>query len=370
MTTPAPAATPAATPEPTPPATPPAATEPVDFLTAEIDDPVFKTTEPYKGLPAEKDILSGLPEDAKKWAANIRSGYAKQRETDKAATRAAEEAKAAAEARAAELEARLAEMRTPAPAAAEPAKPPVSTETAVLSDPKVRRLLGLEDGDFLEGVDTGAPEVDVDALVAGLDDDALSDPEKMRAALAGAFKATLEGASKHARAVAARAAAEAMRATTRPYVDAKIKTEAETAEAALRANLSAWRSANPGMADDAAFDAVLDVAEELGIKHDPTGKMRDLSAAYAVWAQGKELPKPAAPAAPPPAPAPVVESKPDPIAAFRDAALAAQGRGASGGDAGAPRMPAGLTTEQQLKWLDAHPEARAALRGNPLGARI
>lgn len=338
---------------------------PVDLLTAELDDPVFKSSEAYKGGPAAKDIVARLDDDAKRHVHNLRVGYGKTTEEKAAAVRAKEEA----EAKVTALESRLAEME------AKGKEPPQSDPTLALGDQRVRRLLGMEDGDFLEGVELPPDpfaDFDAEAIIGTLDDDTMSDPAKMRSKLVDVLKAVSgkqSAVKDYANAVARKAAETAIRSTTEPYVKLHQEQQAATAKAALEQTLTTWRSANPGMDDDAALNAVLDVVEELGIQPDKTGKMRDLDAAYAVWARAN----PPAAKAPPPvvvAEPPAPTAPRDPLAAFRDLAIENQGRGSAGNDANAPRMPPGLSTEAQLKWLDAHPEARNRLRANPLTANI
>lgn len=335
---------------------------PVDLLTAELDDPVFKATEPYKGGPSAKDIAARLDDDAKKHVHNLRVGYGKATEEKAAAVRAREEA----EARASALEAKLAEVE------AKGKEAPQTDPTLVLADQRVRRLLGMEDGDFLEGVDLPADplaDFDPEKIVGELDDDVMADPAKMRGKFVDVLKAVQAKQSEvrdYGRAIAKKSAEIAIRSTTEPYVKLHQEQQEATAKAEVQAKLDAWRAANPGMDSDDALNAVLDVVDELGIPPDKTGKMRDLDAAYALWSRSN--PPKSTPAAEPAKPA--VPATTDPLSEFRALALAAQGRGASGSDAAAPRMPGGLSTEQQLRWLDAHPDARARLRENPMTAKI
>lgn len=333
---PAQTATPAAT-----------ATEPIDFLTADIDDPIFKAEEPYKGLPHETSLVADLPDPVKKRVHNMRVGFTRKMDELKERERA--------------LAAREAAVTTPPdPAPAEP--------DPMLANARARRLLGLDtDGDDpMAGIADPMAGFDPKAILASMPDEVLEDPAKLREALADVLgKLPLADVGKYAREVAA----EAVKTVMQPHIEQVQRAEQQSKEADYERRLAAWRAATPGMADDAAFDAVLERAEALGLaaKVDQS----DIHTAYKVWAYDnvdKVRPAPAAAA-----PAPAVVAPPavstDPLEAFRQIALREQGSGSRMSSGAVPVMPKGLSSLQEIEWLNAHPEAREALRSGLDGAR-
>lgn len=332
------------------------ADEATDLLLADVDLPAFKAQEPYTGLPKREEVFAALPEDAQKHVHNIRLGAQKMVERAKAAeaeAKARAEALAAWERELAEREARL-NGSQPAPVVA----PPVD---GLLGNERVRRVLGMEDGDYADDMPT-FEDVDLAELL-NLDEDALVSPAELQKRITVALKTYGDKLRQHAEKVAdvrARAAAKAVTAPALAQIEAQRKAQEEAQRQELVQKVRSWRTER-GMVDDDAFVEVLSIAESHNLNPAAVGDTSWLDDALALWARRNPTRVPAPPASAkaadvsPPAP---VREKPNPLAALRAAAQAATGKPSTGMEKAVPRMPSGLTASQELDWLNKHPEAK------------
>lgn len=338
------------------------------------DDPIFKATEPHRGLPPAKDIIRAMPEDGRRLLQNSMLGAKTAAEKANAAIREAEAERAAAATARAEAEAaRLAwEQKlsgiSPTTVAALPGA----------EDAFIRRAWGIDQDDPY--ADRPLPEVAFSAdeeMAALKEDGVLSD-----AALAAVSRLISKAATAGAHA-AVRAARDDLtytgRATAKPMIDA-LEAQAQAARAAeAQTAEQQWRAAHPGTDTAEGWADFYNHTREVhGLKDTegwPMQKPSDWEVNYKAWRaeRGATVAAPATPApvATAPAPTPAPASSPqnavqDLIRGMRVQAQAAQGGGGIGTEGSDLVMPDHVKADPVAKarWINQNPSAKRAFDEN------
>lgn len=128
------------------------------------------------------------------------------------------------------------------------------------TSPIMRRMVGLEDGDPYEGMETKDPDrPDFAKLIGEIPDEALTDRAAMQAALVGAVEKLWEAVIPAARGITRETYAQTTRATAQPVLESirARQEEAQIRQAEIRV------SKLPGMAEETARNLIYDAMAQL-----------------------------------------------------------------------------------------------------------
>ena len=248
--------------------------------------------------------------------------------------------------------------------ARQPAAPAATEQPAAPTIPTfVRRLMGVEEGDPYEGIDTPTEAPDFDEIVGDVPEEALADPAKMKATLAAITAKIYARAVEDADARHRKMGAEITKRMYAPIIEAQAKAELEAKGKSVAARL---QESLPGMKDEGAFKSVLAEFNARGLKGEQAFRAvyTEMLPKNPDWLQPKAAPVPDASAAPAPAvvarpapkPAPV-----DPNAAARAASMAALSGKRPSGSKASITIPSTLSTAESAAQFARHPEIRAAM---------
>jgi hypothetical protein len=190
--------------------------------------------------------------------------------------------------------------------ATRPAPAPVAPPTDIPSF--VARLIGLEEGDPFEGMEVEGPSApDFDALAGNLPDEVLTDPAALRKAIAASNKAVYDAALAAADARTRSLVTKVSEKSYAPLRDQRIQAAREASAADVESRVRTL----PGMKNDAAFDTVVDLMNEVGLNGEEAFRRvhARLAPLHPEWAAP---PAPVAPNASAAPPAPVVVTRPAP----------------------------------------------------------
>ena len=128
------------------------------------------------------------------------------------------------------------------------------------TSPMLRRMVGLEDGDPYEGVESKDPDKpDFAKLVGEIPDEALTDREAMQRALVGAVEKLWDAVIPAARGITRDTYTQTTKASAQPVLDSIRERQEETAIRKAEERVSRL----PGMADEASRDVIDEAMERL-----------------------------------------------------------------------------------------------------------
>lgn len=340
----------------------------VDPLFADLpDDDIFKVAEPSKGID-RKAVISGLPDDAKRIINDVKLGAQKAAhealEAKKAADAArttADQERTAAEAARKEAEANAAAWKSKLDSYKPEGDDPLA---AFAANPRLAKLYGLAEGDVFDA----PPEVDVD--VPEVNDEALSDPAKLRELLTSvAKKAAAAGAAK-----AREDFIGLQRESMKPVVERAVAQKAQAAQDQARNAETEWRKAHPGMDTPEGWADFYQWSRDAhGVTEErwPYANDKAFTVGYKAYAaeKGIKVPGVNAPATQPaatPAPAAPAKAPANPVqqllTELRRGAQDAQGGSGVGIEDGELIMPMSIRDNHAARnrWIQQTPAAKAA----------